>query len=168
MLDGHGTIDEEGKFIAAHAGDEGLVMGILSDLVGHHGEQFISGGIAQAVVDLLEVVQLDQADGQGTVGGLFALGQPLQPGHEGGPVGQQGQWVIPGQEVLQLHLAGDHEQDEQADGQQGDQYQYVPFLGLLQLLTLLDGGGAGEVHHHQIPDGRQQLVHSAFHLGQPG
>jgi hypothetical protein len=65
--------------------------------------------MAEAVVDVLEAIQIEEQNGELVVGAPFALGDgDPQPIHEERPVGQVGEGVVHGvvQQLLLGHLAG--------------------------------------------------------------
>ena len=105
-----GVLDQHGELVAAEPGHgvAGPHAGVQA--LGHLDEQPVPGGVAEAVVDLLEAVQVEE---QHRHRGRLALG-PLEgvvdPVLEQGPVGQRGQRVVEGlvdELVLELAALGD-------------------------------------------------------------
>ena len=80
--------DEHGELVAAEAGRQVAGLQAAPQPLGHHPQDLVAGGVAEAVVDGLEVVQVQQE--QGRCAGTDPLGgQRLpQPPGERGPVGQ--------------------------------------------------------------------------------
>ena len=85
-------LQQHGELVPAQAGRG--VAGAQASLEppGRGHQQLVAGGVAEAVVDVLEVVQVDEQHGQV---GLVGTGQGvLDPLGEQGPVGQAGQAVV--------------------------------------------------------------------------
>ena len=80
---------EDGELLAAEAGEQ--VTGAQHRLQpgGHHAQQVVPGGVAECVVDLLELVQVQQRQGQR---GAVAT-QLVHPAQHRATVGQTGQLV---------------------------------------------------------------------------
>ena len=88
---------QDGEFVAPHPGHRVLPADRVDQALADLSDQVVAGGVAQTVVDRLEVVQVDEehadglADPPGTDQFLF------DPVLEESPVGQSGQRVVPGQ-----------------------------------------------------------------------
>jgi hypothetical protein len=99
-----GLLEQDGELVAAKAGDRVLAPDAGLEPAGHGDQQVVAGRVAELVVDRLEVVQVDEQQGQGCAGlgpAAQGVGHPLP---EQGPVGQVGEAVV---ERLVLQLA-DH------------------------------------------------------------
>jgi hypothetical protein len=107
-----GLLEQDGELVAAQAGHGVLAAHAGLEPGGHGHQQVVTGGVAQLVVDRLEVVQVDEEQGQWGAG----LGAPAQgvpdPLPEQGPVGQVGEAVV---ERLVLQLA-DHGRQPAVEG----------------------------------------------------
>jgi hypothetical protein len=79
---------------------------------GHRDQQVVAGGVAELVVDRLEVVQVDEEQGQGRAGLGAAAQRVTHPLPEQGPVGQVGEPVV---ERLMLQVA-DHGRQPAVEG----------------------------------------------------
>ncbi len=82
------------KFIAAQARDHIAGRGIGFQGFGHQAQDFITDRMAEAVIDLLETVQIDHMQGERRVLLDGALRFFKQAGLEEGAVGEAGQGVI--------------------------------------------------------------------------
>ena len=62
--DGHlvagGLLEQDGELVPAEAGDRVLVPDAGLEPAGHGDQQVVAGGVAELVVDRLEVVQVDE------------------------------------------------------------------------------------------------------------
>ncbi len=93
-IGGFEVVAEQRELVAAEASQR--LGGAQRDLqpAGHRREQLVTGGVAEGVVDRLEVVEVDEEDGDR----LVAAHQPgegvLQPIEEQDAVGQAGERVV--------------------------------------------------------------------------
>ena len=115
-----GVLDQHGELVAAEPGHgvAGPHAGVQA--LGHLDEQPVAGGVAEAVVDLLEAVQVEEQHGHRRRLALGPLEGVVDPVLEQGPVGQRGQRVVEGlvdELVLELAALGDVAgvQDQAAD-----------------------------------------------------
>ena len=65
----------------------------LADQRGERLERFVAGAVAEFVVEPLEVVDVEQADGQRRTGSLMARALGLEGLHQAAPVGDLGELV---------------------------------------------------------------------------
>src|SRR5829696_2767170 len=98
-----GVLGQDGELVAAEAADGVVLAQAAAQPSRDLAQQPVAGAVAEAVVDHLEVVEVDEEHGQ-------AAAVPAGPGQgvpdpvvEQGPVGQVGQAVV---EVLVLELGG--------------------------------------------------------------
>ena len=96
-------LDDHGELVAAEAGDGVDGAQHAAQPVGDGDEQPVAGGVAEAVVDRLEVVQIDEQHRGAGVALLQPLQRTVQPDGEQCPVAQAGEGVVEG-ELLQLRL----------------------------------------------------------------
>jgi hypothetical protein len=98
-LSGPGLVtgrQDEGEFIAAHPGDEGIVGGMLQ-APRDGAEQLVANDVAEQVVGLLEVIEVDRQKRKARAV-LFGLGEGLSDLlGEGGAIGQIGERVMMGE-----------------------------------------------------------------------
>ena len=106
------------EFVAAEAAEQIVVAQVLVQAGGCGLQQRIAGGVAEAVVDVLEAIEIDEQHrqrGAAVAGLLDGLGGLLAQQHA---VGQAGQQVVVGQQLdalIGFALAGDvTEQDHEA------------------------------------------------------
>jgi hypothetical protein len=86
----------EGEFIAAHAGNEGVIGGVLQ-APRNGAEKLVANNMAEQVVGLLEMIEIDSQDGEARAVVSCAhegLGELLG---KGGAVGQIGERVVMGE-----------------------------------------------------------------------
>lgn len=94
---------QEQEFVAAQAGQGVALPQAGPQALGHGTEQAVPGRMAEAVIDVLEAVQVEEEHGTAAAfPGREAEGM-LQAGQEQGAVGQVGQGIVVGQ-VQQLLL----------------------------------------------------------------
>src|SRR3984957_1460719 len=115
-----GVLDEHREFIAAESGD-GVTATHAAEqsLRGLH-QQRVTGGLAQVVVDQLEVVDIHGQDCDRTLVTVIELDRVIKPVAEQSPVGQVSQRVAQrtvGHAVRQPPVFGDH---QKLAGQHGD------------------------------------------------
>jgi len=88
---------QQGELVAAEARRHPAAVPRPGQTAGHLDQQLVPGGVAVDVVDLLEVVEVDDQQGDGVLGGVGGGveggGQPLE---EQRPVGEPGQLVVVG------------------------------------------------------------------------
>ncbi|MCY1510187.1 hypothetical protein D9M68_445570 [compost metagenome] len=133
------------ELVAAQACDHVLATQHAAHALGHHLEQLVAGVVAEAVVDALEVVDVEEHHGQrllelGVVEQFFA-----EVVVEGAAIGQVGQGVVVG-DVLQLHLHLLQFPQQVVD---------VPQVALLALQLLVGPGHAEGAEQHHAGDHRQ-------------
>ena len=106
------VVDQHGEFVAAEPRDRVLAAQAGAQALRHHHQQPVTRGVAERVVDVLEVVQVEHQHG---------LHRPLvQPLREAGAVDQPGQHVLERQRV-QLALRGLEFGDVLGGGQRVDE-----------------------------------------------
>lgn len=88
-----GGLDDGRELVAAEPGDGAAVAQRRGEPLGHPDQQLVAGGMAQGVVDRLEVVEVQAQHGDGRAVGMPARDGLFQPMHEQRPVGQAGQVV---------------------------------------------------------------------------
>ena len=93
---------QDRELVAAEAGHGVLRAQRALDARGHLAEDLVAGGVAEAVVDALEAIDVEEVDGSGVVAAA-AIDRVLQPVAEEGAVGQPGERVVERQ-ALQLGL----------------------------------------------------------------
>jgi hypothetical protein len=141
--------DQHGELVAAQPGRHVARLQAAAQPLGHHPQDLVAGGVAEAVVDGLEVVQVQQQQGRGGAG-AGERGQGLgQAAGEQGPVAEPGEGVEggqPGQLGGQLgpvqgqgHLGAEGGQG--LAGLQGD--QLLAGQGRRRQAQQLGGGGGG-------------------------
>jgi hypothetical protein len=91
-----GLFQQDRELVAAETGHGVLGPVTVSQRLGHRDQELVTGGVAEPVVDVIEVVQVDEQQRHG--GGLAeAAGQGmLDPVGEQSAVGQPGQAVVEG------------------------------------------------------------------------
>ena len=85
---------EHHEFVAAEARDEILRPQHRAQTVGDRAQQLVAAGMAQRVVDLLELVEVDEQQGRHPAGLMRNLQKAFDLVAEIDPVGQRGQFVI--------------------------------------------------------------------------
>ena len=83
----------DGELVAAHAGDGVGLAHQRAQPIGHQLQQLVAGRMAQRVVDVLEVVEVEQVGGH-DLAALDARQRLLQALVEQHAVGQAGQRVV--------------------------------------------------------------------------
>jgi hypothetical protein len=83
-----GLLEQGGELVAAQAGHGVLAPDAGLEPAGHGDQEVVAGGVAELVVDRLEVVQVDEEQGQGRAGLGTAAQGVGHPFSEQGPVGQ--------------------------------------------------------------------------------
>ena len=93
LADGAGdvrtAVDDDGELVAADAGDDVTGAHAAAQPLGEHEQELVAGGVTAAVVDVLEVVEVDEQQAHRTA----ALQDPVGDLLEQGAVGQAGQRV---------------------------------------------------------------------------
>ncbi len=101
-----GVLEQHGELVAAEAGGRVARTQAAPQAVGHGAEQLVARPVPEAVVDQLEVVEVDEGHGRdGGVGAADPGQRVLDPVEEQRPVGQSGEGVVEGL-VAQLVLEG--------------------------------------------------------------
>ena len=93
---------EDGELVAAEASHGVLRAQRALDARGHLAEDLVAGAVAEAVVDPLEAVDVEEVDGGG-VTAAAAIDRVCEPVTEEGAVGQSGERVVE-REALELGL----------------------------------------------------------------
>jgi hypothetical protein len=96
-------LEEDRELVSAQTG--GRVGGpqTFMQSLGHRHQQLITGCVAQAVVDRLEVVEVEEQNGKRITSAILSRKCVLHPVREEGPVGEVGQGIVEGL-VLELGL----------------------------------------------------------------
>ena len=104
---------QDGELVAAEAGHGVLWADRALDARRHLAEDLVAGGVAEAVVDALEAVDVEEVDGRG-VAPAAAIDRVPEAVTEEGAVGQSGERVVERQALeLGLHaLAVGHVQED--------------------------------------------------------
>ena len=104
---------EDGELVAAEASHGVLGTDCALDARGHLAEDLVAGTVAEAVVDPLEAVDVEEVDGRG-VTAAAAIDRVREPVTEEGAVGQTGEGVVERQALeLSLHaLAVGHVEED--------------------------------------------------------
>ena len=91
------VLGDDDELVAAEPGDGVSVADRAAQPVGDLGEHLVAGGVPEAVVDGLELVEVDEQQPD-RAGGAGLAGQRLPDAlHQPGPVRQPGQRVVAGQ-----------------------------------------------------------------------
>ena len=91
------VLGDDDELVAAEPGDGVTVADHAAQPVGDLGEHLVAGGVPEAVVDGLELVEVDEQQPD-RAGGAGLAGQRLPDAfHQPRPVRQPGQRVVPGQ-----------------------------------------------------------------------
>ena len=85
---------EHDELVAAEAGDEILRTEHLAQAVCHRAQQLVAAGMAERVVDLLELVEVDEQQRRHLLGAALAGQQAADLVAEIDPVRQRGQFVV--------------------------------------------------------------------------
>ena len=92
---GFDVLDENGEFVAAQAGHGVHLAEFVGEALAHLDQEPVPGQVSQAVVDVLEAVEVEQQDGeQVPVVALGAADGPVDAFGDQRPVGQPGQGVV--------------------------------------------------------------------------
>ena len=86
-------LDEHRELVAAEAGHRVAGADRVAQPVGDLDQQLVAGGVAEAVVDLLEAVEVQEQD-RHVVGAAAAVQRLLEPLPEQRAVGQLGEAVV--------------------------------------------------------------------------
>ena len=98
-------LDQHGELVATETGDRVTGPGGGSEPFGHGDQQAVAGRVSEAVVDRLEVVEVQEQHGDRVgppVASVHGVGEPVK---EQGAVGQAGERVVEGL-VVELLLEG--------------------------------------------------------------
>ena len=85
---------EHDEFVAAEAGDKILGPQHFAQAVGDRAQQLVAAGMAERVVDLLELVEVDEQQRRQLIGALLGGKQAADLVAEIDPVGQRGEFVV--------------------------------------------------------------------------
>ena len=158
---------DNAEFLAAVPADQVHLAEILAQQSRDHADHPVAGGVAVAVVDQFEMVDVAHDAGQLAAVALGHGEQPLELAVEGPPVEQQGERVVAGEEfqlaVFRLHLFGG--QVELAD--RPVEFLVAPF----QFGDVVEGGEyaaavALAVHHRHRVDGQGDVAQLTLPDGQ--
>ena len=137
-----GVLGQDGELVAAEPADGVVLAQAAAQPAGDLAQQPVAGAVAEAVVDHLEVVQVDEQHGQAAAVAARPGQRVADPVVEQGPVGQVGEAVV---EHLVLELGG----QGVALGERGPQHT----LGATQLahggLVLADQVGHADQHEQK-------------------
>ena len=98
-------VDEDAELIAAEAGDDVARPQVPAQARRHRSQQLVAGVVAHAVVDQLEVVEVEEEDPDRRAGDGAALERVVERVDEAEPVGQAGERVV--QDAVAQGLVGD-------------------------------------------------------------
>ena len=107
-----GVFDEHRKFVAAEPGDGVTATYAVQQSVCGLDQQRVAGGMAQVVVDELEIVEVHRQHSHRAMVAVIELDCMLEPVVKQDPVGQVGQWITQctvGRAVEQPPVFGDHQ-----------------------------------------------------------
>ena len=150
QIGGHGAGDDEGELVTAGSGSEDpLARGGL-DPRRKPFEQGVPHFVTQTVIDLPEMPQIHEADGDAAAPPGVA-GPLLEVLDERRPVRETGERVVPRQKMLATHFAKQHHQHHHGRQHQKSQDEEVLGSRLVEQLTLGDGRRPGKVFHHHVP-----------------
>ena len=96
---------QNGKFIAAEPGDEIVATHHMTETLGDRENEFVADMMAERIVDVLEMVEVDEEDRRGRTAAPHFADQPLQALAEIDAVGQAADRIVQG-EMPQPRLAG--------------------------------------------------------------
>jgi hypothetical protein len=150
----HLAAQQHGELVAAQPRHHVLTAHGGAEPPGHGGEQGVAGGVAVAVVDGLEAVEVEVEQRRAGAGrlALGALVQRLQQAHpEGAAVEQPGQRVaggLLGQAAAHVGVVGQgHHLAHRGEQHQADHRSQHHPVGVPHGVALVRGDAAGE--HHQ-------------------
>src|SRR5205085_1367456 len=90
------VLEEDGELVAAEAGQGVGLPGAGAEPLGHADEELVSGAVAEAVVDGLEVVEVQEHDADEPARPGLAVEGVVEAILEEGPVGEPGERVVEG------------------------------------------------------------------------
>src|SRR5207244_10910105 len=90
------VLEENGELAAAETSSRVAVSQRALEALGHRDQDLVAGRVAQAVVDDLEVVEVEEEDGGQASPPLQAAQGQAEPVEEEGPVRQTGEGVVQG------------------------------------------------------------------------
>ena len=170
---------QHGELVATEPGDDvGVAHGPAQDAADRD-EELVAGVVAEAVVDLLEVVEVEQQDRAALAVATAALEVPLELGVEPAPVGQAGQHVVVdevGEAVLVATALGHVDDVDQHDvglvgsgaTQQAAAQRHVDVLAAVVAQHAVGGAGArarprgrgpGGWRSRRRPEGARSVSH---------
>ncbi len=142
------VLDEHGELVAPEPSRGVTRTRRARDALGNAQQELVSGAVAQAVVDELEVVEVEEEHGERPQVALMQLEGVGEPVAEERPVGQAGQPVVKSL-MQQLFFA--------AGERRGELGVVAQHQVLTQQHRHHDGGGSSElVHVQQVATGRQR------------
>src|SRR5262245_43024571 len=100
VLEGAGLrrVDEQdGELVAAVAGDDGEAAGVGDDELGRLAQRVVAGAMSELVVDDLEVVEVEEHQGQRLAEARLPAGLLLDAHAEVAPVVDAGERILEGQ-----------------------------------------------------------------------
>ncbi len=122
------------EFVATEAGDGIFPAGTGFEAPGHHLQHAVADRVAERVVDVLEVIEVEKQQGTAQIVALVQGNLLHQALHEQGAVGQVGQRVVIGQ-MLDLGMRGLQHAD--VPGRQQHAFDAVELDGLHRNLDML-------------------------------
>ena len=87
-------LEQDAELVAAEAGHGVAGADAAAEAGGHRRQEPVAGGVAEAVVDGLEVVEVDEQHGAEVAGAAAAVEGVLHPVAEQAAVGQPGERVV--------------------------------------------------------------------------
>ena len=90
---------QDHELVAAEARDDVGVAHGAAQPVGDRAQQLVAAGMAERVVDLLELVEVDEVHGARAVGARRFVTRARPSGRGRGAVGQSGQRIVAGQMI---------------------------------------------------------------------
>ncbi len=148
---------DEPELVPAQACHGVLGPRVVGEALGQQGQELVAALVAQGVVDLLEPVQVDDGDGSTRVAPHGSQHRLLGALVEQRAVGQLGERVVLGQELVLLDLlaqaAADRDRDEEQHEVQGPQAQGEVAVQRVQAgAHVLGDGRVGQVHLEHAHD----------------
>ena len=132
------TVDQDDELVTSEPSDGVAVAQDAGQALGHENEELVARGVAERVIDVLEVVEVEEEGGHGRVVPPESEHHLLEAVEDQGPVREPGQRIV---ERLVFELRGplahqphgmrpagaereDEQRDEQADGDPTDQQHH--------------------------------------------
>ena len=96
---------DDGELVAADAGDQVVAAQGAGEALGHVADELVADRVAERVVDVLEMIEIDVEDGRRRAALAHLLDRRFEPLAEIDAVGQAAERIVHG-EVAQPRLAG--------------------------------------------------------------